>query len=544
MTGSMWGRWLRLLVILVTMGLLAAACGDGDDSSQTGESTGETSDNEDAGDETADEGGGGGDDAGADAAPAGPTQGGELRVSYGLFHQGWDPQGATDVVTIQYIQHVMEPLIRANSDGVTVAPGLADSWEYDPDALTFTFELNPDATFSDGTPVTSADVVFSVNEWKAGINYGRIYAAIADAEAIDDHTVVLNLAYPDSSLEALLTWQSAAIMKENFGGMTREEYLANPIGAGPFAIESWTPSAELILVRNEHYHREGRPYLDRIVITESGDPNQTLVSYESGDAHLTELPPDQVGAYPEDEVVTALQHFTSYVAFNTRFAPLDDVRVRQAIALALDYESLVALGNGLFNHAEGALPPNVYGWAPPTDPYWRQDVAAARALLDEAGVGDLSFELLHNSGAPEQALVAQVVQSSLAEIGIDVEVVGLESLALFETLLAGQHQMAVTALVAISPTIVDSMVYALGFDYLFTGYPVDTLLAGLMQFIGTTDPAEQQAAVTMIQDEMSTEAPLVAIYTDTPAFLVKPNVKGFDPAPWTTWWYDQIYLSE
>ncbi len=211
------GWTLRLLAVAAAVMLVAAACGDDGDTEDTSADT-STGTSGDAG-----TGGSTEDAASTESEPSGPQPGSELRVVRGLFHEGWDPDNALELGSIQYIQHVMEPLIRANPDGQTLSPGLADSWEYDDEALTFSVTLNPDATFSDGTPVTSADVAFSVEEWKAGPNYGILYAAIDTTEIVDDHSLVFSMGYPDSSLEAVLTWQSAAIMPLDYGGMSREE---------------------------------------------------------------------------------------------------------------------------------------------------------------------------------------------------------------------------------------------------------------------------------------------------------------------------------
>ena len=544
-------RWLpRLVVLLAAFGLVAAACGGDSDGTDSGTSAAPASDGEDVGASSASGADNGeimSDDAGdADdgTAPDAPRRGGELRVMRGLFHEGWDPDSALELSSIQYIQHVMEPLIRANPDGETLAPGLADSWEYDADSMTFTVNLNPDAAFSDGTPVSAEDVVFSAEEWKAGPNYGVIYGALGEAEIVDDHTVVWSLEYPDSSLEAMLTWQSAAVMPKDFGGRSREEFMAEPIGAGPFAAESWTPGAELVLVRNEHYHHPDRPYLDRIVITENSDVNQRLVAYEAGDSHLILVPPYVIEAVPADDLTFAPAHLMHYLGFRTDSPPLDDARVRRALALAIDYESVLALGNGTWTKSSGGIPPNVADWAPPSQLYFSRDLDQAGELLAEAGASDLSLELIYDSGNQSHDLVAQVIQASLGDAGVGVDVVALDTNSHLERTGSGEYQMDLWTMSAISPTAIDPIGYYLAVDYLYTGYPLDTLDEVFVEFTETDDDAAQAAAITKAQDEFASEAPFVALADQRSAFAAQPAVNGFMPAPWGTWWYDGIWLSE
>ena len=512
-------RWLAIVAVLA---LLAAACSGGDSS-----------------DDSAD---GGGDNASAGSGE--PTTGGELRVAQGIFHEGWDPDAAVELSSIQYIQHVMEPLIRASADGESLEPGLAKSWDYDAEALTFSFTLQDGAAFSDGTPVTTADVEFSVAQWLEGPAYGIIYESIESVEIIDDQNGIFHLGFGDSSLATMLSWQSAAIMPKDFGGRTREEYMADPIGAGPFEVESWTPGAELILKRNESYYHPERPYLDRIVISENGDLNQRVVAYESGDAHLIIVPPDQMKSLPADELVVAPAHVMTYLGFNTTAAPMDDPRVRKAMALAIDFESLQSLGNGTYEPPNGGIPPNVADWAPPSDPYFNQDVEQAKSLLAEAGVEDLSLELTYDTGNFNHDLVAQIVQASLAEVGIDATIVGLDTNSHLERTGSLDYDIDLWTMSAISPTAIDPVGYYLAVDYLYTGYPMDTLDTAFGDFISVDDDAAQQAAIAMVQDEILNEVPFVSLYNSSVVFAASPKMGGFEPSPWQGWWFDQIWLDD
>ena len=543
-------RLMQPAAVLAMVVLAAASCGGDDDADTAPSDAGgvDTATEQGVSEPAAEPDDGGTEAPVAEDEPdvsmtAGPVRGGELRVVRGIFHEGWDPDAALELASIQYIQHVMEPLIRANPDGLTLGPGIAESWEYDEAALTFTVNLNPDARFSDGTPVTAEDVVFSAEEWKAGPNYGILYASLGAAEIVDDQTAVFSMEYPDSSLDAVLTWQSAAIMPKDFGGRSRDEYMADPVGAGPFAVESWQPGAELVLVRNEHFYDPERPYLDRIVITENSDLSQRMVAFESGDADLILVPPDQLGSIPTSQVTLAPAHLMHYLGFNTTAPPFDDANVRRAFALAIDYDAIVSLGAGTWELPTGGIPPNIADWAPPSEPYFTRDTARAQQLLDQAGAAGLAVELTYDTGLLNHDLVAQVVQSSLGDVGVDVEIVALDTTSHIERTATNEYDIDLWTMSAISPTAIDPVGYYLAVNYLYTGYPLDVLDEVLIEFTSTTDDAAQAAAITKVQDELATQAPFVALSNQQTAFAARPGVNGFAPAPWATWWYDHIWLS-
>ncbi len=223
-------------------------------------------------------------------------------------------------------------------------PYLAQSWEVAPDGLSVTLHLVKNALFHDGHPVTSEDVAFSIMAIKANHPFQTMLAAVDKVETPDPFTAVIRLSHPNP---ALLLSMSPALMpilpKHIYGdGQDLKTHPANlkPIGSGPFKLTEYKQGEYYTLEKFDKFFIAGRPKLDRIVVRLVSDPNAALVSMERGD--VSALPfvtgvRDIERLEKAPNVVVTDKGFAgigplNWLAFNTKKKPLDDVRVRQAIA--------------------------------------------------------------------------------------------------------------------------------------------------------------------------------------------------------------------
>lgn len=240
----------RVLMLVLATAMVAAACGSDDPTdTQPGASVSDDG-------ETASE----------------PQTGGDLVVARADPIDGWNPDNAISQATYQTLPMVYDSLLRFTPDGQGLEAGLAESWEYDADGLTYTFKLRDGLMFSDGAPLTSADVAFSVGVWQSGPVLGILYGAIDNVETPDDTTVIFNLAYPDTVLPAVLTWASSAIILVDYGGVDAEAYFTSPIGAGPFVLDNWSPGSEIVLTKNPNYWGPPRGYRESICSLSGSSP--------------------------------------------------------------------------------------------------------------------------------------------------------------------------------------------------------------------------------------------------------------------------------
>lgn len=323
-----------------------------------------------------------------------------------------------------------------------ILPGLAESWTISDDGLTYTFTLKDGAAFSNGDPVTAADVAFSFNRViNVKGNPSSLTTTIASAEAADDKTFVLTLTEVDPSILAKLVFGGfsvvdAAVVQENGGTDaadadttdTAEEWLnSNSAGSGPYVLESWEPQVETVLVRNENYWGEA-PYYDRVIITNLPEAATQKAALESGEIDMAlDVTADQVSSLESAGGISVYQgpgsiiHFLLMNANPDVGGPMSDPSVQQAVRLALDYEGYVSLFGGVT--PASVIPVGFLGAYGPEKALTR-DLDAARALMTDAGYADgfettLDYPVLTFQGVNMET-TAQKVQADLAEIGITV----------------------------------------------------------------------------------------------------------------------------
>lgn len=493
-------RVRSLLTSVIATGslLVLAACSSSSGTDRTG--TGSTSD---AGD---------------------PVSGGSLTIAIPDTIDGWNPDSAVQVATYQLIREVEAPLLEVTPDGQDIAPGLAKEWSYDKSGTRLTLTLQPNAAFSDGNPVTPADVVFSVQQWTAGAQYGPLYSNfIKGARPAGDDKVVITLTAPSSALLGVLTWSNSAIFPADFGGRSAKEFFENPVGAGPFAVQSATDD-QIDLVRNDHYWDEGKPYLDSVTYKVVADTSQRLLQVQSGDAGLADrVPIDNLSAVDADsQVVSVPSSSMSVIAFAQGAAPMSDPHFRKAVSLAIDRSALAgSVYEGKAEVAAGILPPNVPGDdGCPTCDWATTDPAAAKAELAKAADGDKTVELIVDSARGIDLLAAQAIQPMLADAGIDVQIKQVDSATLLTRMATGDYQMAIGNYTAQAPTPVDPLSFVAATGYLFTGADPTVALVALGSVSAAGDPADQAKAVADFEKQnydAATVVPIVSPYISSVA---------------------------
>ena len=323
--------------------------------------------------------------------------------------------------------NVFEGLTRIDESGA-VQPGLAESWAISDDGLTYTFKLREGVTFHDGTALDAGDVVFSLDRARGddSVNAQKgLFEAIESVDAVDDNSVAVTLSRLEGSLLYNLGWGDAVIVAPESADGNKER----PVGTGPFRFSEWTKGTEIELVRNDDYWGDA-PALERASFRIVPDPVAASAALQAGDVQaFPNFPaPELVPVFEADPRFTVQVGTTegeTILAMNNARPPLDDVRVRRAIAHAVDRQSIIdgamfGLGTPIGSH-----------FAPHNGAYIDLtensgfDPEKARELLKEAGVEDLGLTL--KLPPPTYARRGgEIIAGQLRDVGIDVTIEPVE----------------------------------------------------------------------------------------------------------------------
>ncbi|MDE4191457.1 ABC transporter substrate-binding protein [Phaeobacter gallaeciensis] len=315
-------------------------------------------------------------------------------------------------------------------------PYLAKSWETSEDGLTVTLNLVDNATFHDGEPITSEDVAYSILTTKENHPFKSMFAPVESIDTPDAHTVVINLSNPHPALLLALSPALAPILPKHVfdDGQDIKSHPMNskPVGSGPFMLEEFKAGEAIVLKKNPNFFLEGRPKLDEIIVRIIKDPSALLIAMENGEADMY---PFMAGSQEIRRLekaghlgVTAEGYAAvgplNWLAFNTASPKLSDVRVRQAIAYAVDRDFITkALHRGVSTPQRGPIIES----SPFFDesiPAYDADLDKAKALMAEAGFADgmeLTIDFIPGPKEQQQS-IAEYMKSQLKKIGIAVTV--------------------------------------------------------------------------------------------------------------------------
>jgi peptide/nickel transport system substrate-binding protein len=357
-----------------------------------------------------------------------------------------DPRVGLDAQS-QNIGSLLFENLLARDDKLSVKPGLAEKWET-PDPTTYIFHLHPGITFSDGRPLTSRDVKWSYDsliEGKIRSAKGATYHFVKSIEAPDANTVIFHLKQPWAALMWNLCAPGMGVVPYGSGA----EISQNPVGSGPFRFISAEQDKEVVLERNDRYWgKKAKVARIRFAVVPDTTTRALELRKGSADLELNALTPDMettLGREPRLQVMRSPGTRLGYMAFNLRDPILKDVRVRQAVAYAIDRQPLMHyLWRDSVRPAASVLPPE--SWAYDADvrqyPY---DPAKARQLLDSAGyaaANGVRFHLTMKTSTEESSRsMASVFQQQLREVGIALDIRSYESATFFSDVTHGEFQV-------------------------------------------------------------------------------------------------------
>lgn len=364
-----------------------------------------------------------------DGGTADGAAGGTLVAAIGGEPDQLDPNSTTAYFAFQVLENVFDTLVEPDAN-LEMQPALAESWTVSDDQLTWTFALRDDVTWHDGSPFTSADVVYSYNRIidEELANSWR-FSSVEEVTAPDDHTVEIAVSAPSPNLLANIGgFKGLAIVQE--ANVESGDIGSNPIGTGPFVFESWSSGQSIELSANPDFWG-GAPAIDGVEFRFISEPSTAVAALTSGEVHWTDnIPPQQVDTLEGDDRLELGQVGSNdywYLALNQNNEPFDQVEVRQAIAFAIDREGITQatmFGNATVNQT--AIPESSLWYTEFTE--FSFDQERATELLDDAGVDPASIpmEIMVATDYPETVTAAQIIVDQLSQIGISATIKQLD----------------------------------------------------------------------------------------------------------------------
>jgi len=491
---------------------------------------------------------------GSGSASAGtPVKGGNLVFANPQDAESLDESTIFDNNSIWIIEQMTQPLFTVTSNGKSVMPLLATGYTVSKNQLTYTISLRKGVKFSNGTPMTSKDVQFSLEQTMAASQgWGYIDSAIKSVGAPSADTVVVNLKYKWAPILADLALFANGVVPDNYGGKTAAAFYNAPIGTGPFKFDYWHKGSALKLVANTDYWQPGKPYLNSVTWTDVPDDNTRQLQVTSGQAQIDQFPAWSTVSSLKSNPSVALSLFpsteTNYLAFNEHVKPFQDVNVRRAISYAINREALVKavlFGNG--TAANSLFPPQV--------PYYdansgglQYNLADAKAAMAKSSVPKgFTTTLLVPSGNSDYATIATIVQSELKPLGITVNIQTLDPNTTNENFQSGKYDMAFSLWTMDIPDPDELATFGLdptsGSKSFFTFYDNPTVVKAVHAAEVTTDTAARQADYNTAQTVAASDAFMAFLYYSPYAYVEGSNVHGFDVTPLGNYHMEDVWLS-
>lgn len=477
------------------------------------------------------------------SAAAQPVSGGDLTIArLGQNVTSLDPDAKVLTSANAYtLDKIFDTLVTQNDDG-SIEPSLATSYTTSDDGLTWTFTLRDGVTFSDGTPLTSKDVVYSIKRHLKVGGALPLSAPISSVKATSDTEVTITLKSAYTPLLTELATFASSIVPNDLEGKTEEAFFADPVGSGPFVLGTWDKSGNSItLNRNEKYWQDGKPYVDSVTFITASDDNSLVQQLQGGQVDaIQDVPIANVAALKADSSYTVSSVGSwnqDEIFFNTAKGTFANQTLRQAVVQAIDRASLTEATTFGTGTVGTTYVPATVRYSDQTLGIFPYNLDAAKAAFAQSGVASgTTVTLLVESGSQSRDQQAQVIQKSLEALGLTVEIKKQDSSNFWTNFPAGDYEFALTTVVAdtsdpdnISTWQVDSTAYSKSF---FTGYKNSTVDSLVAKGRTTADGTARQEIYSEIQKLVSTDVPsisldytsnIIATQSDVHGIVVSPN---------------------
>lgn len=464
---------------------------------------------------------------GGDNADAGTTSD-KVVIAMDADYQTLNPANWTTRQERVIDNQIYDTLLTYSYEDPSVLVGkIAKSWEISDDAMCYTFHLNENVTFHDGTPLTAEDIEFSIELTAASAAQGGNVAGYDHCEIIDDHTINV---YTSSPFAPFLSNLSLVLIgsKAYYESAGEEAFAQQPIGCGPYKFVSHNEGDKVELVAYDDYYM-GAPSIKNITVKIISDQSAMAIGIQTGDINFAEIDAPILATLDGVDGVTVTPANTTtfgFVAMNTEKEPFNNAKFRQAINYALDRQTIIAtVVEGAAVENSNLLSADRFGYSDSQKQY-TYDVAKAKELLTECGYGD-GYDLGTVVVADQYKLLAQVVQDNLAAVGLTCTLEVLEFNAYLNKLRQGDFNLTCLQMTMEGDT--QNMAMVVTEEYIGMAnnarWHNDQVEEWFQTAVVTVDDAERAAIYNDIFSLVQEEAVYAVLYNPTMLYAHSSNLK-------------------
>lgn len=491
-------------------------------------------------------------------ASAAVTRGGDLTLARFQEPLTFDPVGPSDNGSIYLIEQVFNTLVESDQTGNGLVPGLAEKWDISPNGLVYTFHLRS-AKFSNGDPVTSADVTFSLDR---AVNpkcpFAFLFVDVKTIQAVDANTVRITLKAPSTPFLSSLAVFAANIVDKAVYEANPKAFGNKPVGSGPFMVTKYSRGNEVLLTRNPYYWKLGAdgkpvPYLDTVTVKYVPESNSRSLGLRNGTF-------DAIDGVPFSEAkslastsgislgVDSVYHL-DYLYINHQKAPLSDKNFDLALNYATDRQAILDTVFFGYGTIPNSFMPKMNFWDKSVSPI-PYDPATAKQYLAKSGYGGTTIQILVPAGDAPRLQIAEELQQMWSAVGIKSAIQQLDIGAAWNKVVAGDYDVEVNMITSDvndpdELATLEGDYWALGDSHGFYSWyknrEVTDLLAKARE---TSNPQERASYYGQIQKIVYWDGYSVP-FNFTPAITAYSNhVHNFRTVATGWWWLDQVWMSK
>lgn len=475
-----------------------------------------------------------------------------LTVAVGGDPPTLDPHSASISTAVNALNPIYETLVRYDENG-ELMPLLAESWEQ-VDELSMKFNLRKGVKFHNGEEMKASDVLYSFTRATGpdGAKVSYIMSAIdsANCEVVDDYTIIVRTFEPFAPLLGYLPYIGAVVVSEKEFSADAEKAALNPVGTGPYKFVDWKKNDRVTYERNDDYWGE-KPQIKNLVIRTIVEANSRVIELEAGGVDIAyDIPAtdvERIESNKDTKIERRNSTIFEYLGINCAKEPFNNVEFRRAIDLAIDEESLVqSVYRGNAVYTPGPVTPGMK-YFDDSDTKCKYDPEEAKKILSDLGIAEGTTYTITISESKPRNDAAQIMQSMLSEVGINLEIKVLESGTFLDACENGETEFFISGWGAVGFPEPDNNIYGplhskqipVNNTTFYANPELDKLLDASRT---TPDSPERETIVKDVQKLIRSEVPYITYANSQQVVGMRANVMGFKPTPAASHFVNNAYF--